>query len=364
MIIDECSTYPSDLLQALMTEVVEPATLDVGGRIILAGTPGPTLTGYWYRRSGPGVAGVHRADLRSNPHLMRSIAPGPERDQAIEDFLAQVREDNGWDEYSPTYQREWLGLWAQDDDVLVFPLSSANDGAYGEGLHGLPTTTESGFPLSAYDWRFVIGVDVGFTSASAYVVMATHPSLRRSFVLHCEKHTQQLIKDMAAVLRRLRAQFSVRIGTTSRPPRVVIDSGGMGKQHAEELRLAMGIANEPADKRDKASAIVVLRDAVLSGRLALMAGTDALKSEWHVLRWADNRESIAADQEDHATDAAIYAYRYLRDHTRVEPEPKPPEGSSAWANAQEDEMEQAALRAHRRARARAKRQSTRAGRVA
>ncbi len=388
-IVDECGIYPSHLLEVLMDEVLEPATIDTGGWMVFGGTPGYVLTGRWYQISGPhmgtanGANGpeydpeaancpVYRGNLRSNPHLMSKLPP-EERAAAVEAILEDVRQRNGWDESHPTYVREWLGLWAQDDEALVFPLA-ANRNDYpgaGGGPWGLPATTHSGFPLTAADWQVVIGVDVGHTSPSAYVVLATHPSLTRAFVIHAEKHSGQLIRDMANMLRHLKHTYAVRWGGRERVPTVVIDAGGMGKQHAEELRRVMGIPNVPADKRDKASAIAMARDALLSGRLQLLrtgiGGDDPsgpLADEWHVLVWNEARDGIADDQEDHATDAALYAYRHIRNHTRNEPTPGPKPGTRAWADDEAKRMELQAMQQHKRQQQASRKRRKKAGRVA
>ena len=348
-IVDECGTYPSDLLKELIEDVLEPGTADVGGRLIFAGTPGPTLLGTWYDMSGPAANGaIYRGDMRSNPHMRRDLPP-EERASALVAFLAAVRKKRGWTETSATYMREWLGLWAQDDDALVFPLDAARNYYPGEGVelaangwHGLPSHTESGFPLPHADWRVVIGMDVGFTQSNAYVVVATHPNLMRSYVLEARKRTEQLIEGAELELRDLRQKYAVRWGGRERLPVVVVDAGGMGKIHAETLRRKMGLMVEAADKRDKASSISTTRDDTLSGRVMYVrqdeTGQDPCKplvDELHVLCWNKGRDGIADGQEDHATDAELYALRRLRDYTRTEPDPGPEHGSAEWHRQEE-----------------------------
>ena len=358
-IVDECGIYPSHLLEVLIDEVLEPATVDVGGWMVFGGTPGYVLTGRWYDMTGPhaGTANdgtyredgdaanssVYRGNLRSNPHLMASLPPDARAD-AVDAFLRDVLERNGWTESHPTYVREWLGLWAQDDEALVFPLAAnandypGGDGSLKSGPWGLPDQTETGFPLSSADWRVVIGMDVGFTQSNAYVVVATHPSLKRSFVLEARKASGQLIEDAERELRALRSMYAVRWGGRERLPTLVIDGGGMGKIHVETLRRKMGIPNEAADKRDKASSISITRDEILSGRVQFrrqgLGGEDPcalLVNELHVLVWNKDRDGIEDGQDDHATDAFLYAMRRLRDYTRHEPTPGPREGTELWA---------------------------------
>lgn len=373
-IVDECGIYPSHLLEVLMDEVLEPATIDTGGWMVFGGTPGYVLTGRWYQISGPhmgtanGASGpeydpeaancpVYRGNLRSNPHLMSKLPP-EERAAAVEAILEDVRQRNGWDESHPTYVREWLGLWAQDDEALVFPLA-ANRNDYpgaghdlGDGPFGLPSHSTTGIRLAVADWRIVIGVDVGFTAANAYAVVATHPSLTRSFVLRTFKRREQFIPEMGRELRKLREDFAISWHGRRYQPSVVIDAGGMGKIHAATLSAKLGVPVKPADKREKGSSIAVTRDEVKSGRIAVLRldqwGEDpnaALADEWHVLVWNEKRDGIADDQEDHATDAVLYALRDLRDFTRKEPPNKPKKGTPEWHARKEAEEIEALERA-------------------
>jgi hypothetical protein len=368
-IIDECGIYPSSLLETLIDEVLEPATVDTGGWLVFGGTPGYVLVGRWYELSGPHVkesanCGVYRGNLRSNPHL-RSDLPPEARAEAVEAFLADVRERNGWGEDHPTYVREWLGRWAQDDEALVFPLSAkANDypdaeKPLGKGPFGLPSHTDTGVRLSIADWRIGIGVDVGYTASNAYVVAATHPSLPRWYILRAYKRAEQLVPDMARELRTLRKDYAIRHAGQERMPFVVIDAGGMGKIHAETLQRRLGVPVRPADKREKGSSIALTRDDLLSGRGQLVRldewgedPTEALADEWHVLVWNDDRDGIEDGQEDHATDAALYVVRELRDFTQKEPPRGPKKGTPEWHALEEEkaiaEMERKAEAAHRR----------------
>jgi hypothetical protein len=208
-IVDECGTYPSDLLESLRDEVLEPATIDTGGRMIFSGTPGPTLSGAWYEMSGPQASDVHRGTLLDNPHLMRHLPP-EQRRAAIVEFLAEVRERNGWTEESPTYVREWLGKWAQDDSVLVFPFEPERNGwTPAAGPLGLPSHSTTGVLLAVQDWRAVVALDAGYTDANGYAVLATHPHRREVFVLEAHKRRGQLIEAAAQEIRTLRERYTI-----------------------------------------------------------------------------------------------------------------------------------------------------------
>lgn len=329
-IVDECGVYPSDLLRALIDDVLEPATVDYDGRMVFAGTPGPTLEGVWYQMTGPQAEGVHRGTLRDNPYLRADV----------ERFLAELRESKGWSEDHPTYVREYLGLWVQDDSVLVFPFSVERNGyePSASGPHGLPTHTTTGHRLTLRDWVVVVALDAGYVDANGYAVVATHPNVRESYIIATHKRRKQLIEQAAREIRTLLERYSIE----GQEPRLIVDAGGMGKIHAATFGRKYGLAVIPADKRDKPSSISLTRDDTLSGRLKVFAGeqNDAVRGEFAVLGWDKKREGIADGQEDHATDAALYALRDLRNFTQAPPPSEPEKGTGAWWKKQERLMEE------------------------
>ncbi len=348
-IVDECGVYPSDLLQSLREDVLEPTTVDFDGAMIFAGTPGPTLEGVWFELSGPtvptydartGRAGVHRGTLLENPFLMRHL-PIEERRAAIEGWLAAKREKHGWTELSPTYIREYLGRWVQDDSVLVFPFSAERNGyePSANGPHGLPAHTPTGVLLTVTDWLVVLAVDVGVVDAMGYAVVATHPALRESYVLSVHKRRGQLIDSAAQEVRLLLDMFAVG----GRAPILVVDAGGMGKVHAETFGQKYGLAVVPAEKTEKTSSIMMTRDDVQSSRIKVFAGEccDAIRAEWAVLGWNDKRDGIADGQEDHGTDGVLYGMRYLRNYTQKVPGREPEEGTPEWYAREARRMEEA-----------------------
>ena len=89
-----------------------------------------------------------------------------------------------------------------------------------------------------------------------------------------------------------------------------------------------------------------------------------LADEWHVLVWNKDRDGIADGQEDHATDAGLYALRRLRDYTRAEPAPPLKQGTAEWQREEERKMEAAAMRQPKNRMRSNSRRSRTAGKVA
>lgn len=323
-ILDECGAVAPKIFSYLYDDVLEPSTLDFGGQLGFAGTPGPTLAGGWFDMTGPqskAAVPVHRGTIYDNPHI-----------SDVEAKLAAIRERRGWSETHPTFLREYLGQWVQDESALVYPYDPTRN-----GLACLPTLTSTGVPLDG-QWRHVIIVDVGYAHAAAFTVMAAHPMLRDDYVLRSYKRRGWLVHQYAEELRRLRQDFP--------RARIVMDTGGMGKQHAEELTRRFALPIEAADKREKKSAIQVTRDRLIAGRLKILdtPDNDDIRDEAAVLGWDDKHEQHHPDQDDHCWDTVLYGMRALYHYTQEEPKPGPEPGSEEWLEREQERMFQAQIK--------------------
>ena len=159
---------------------------------------------------------------------------------------------------------------------------------------------------------------MGVVDATAIAVVAAHPHDPREWVVRTEKHTRWITDQLAGRLRELRAIYP------GAP--IVLDTGGMGRLHAEELQRRFALPIRAAEKREKESAIRVSRDLLLAGRIIVLTGpaNDALRDEWAALGWdkTGRLPDPNATHGDHASDATGYALRALR-HYRAGEEPAP-----------------------------------------
>jgi hypothetical protein len=300
VIVDECGAQADYLLRPLVVDVLRPALMDHGGSLVLGGTPAPLLAGFWYERDGPHST-VRAARWRW------TIADNPLFAGRWQDELAAVREENGWDESNPTYQREYLGIWVQDLSVLVYPFDPAFN-----AVDELPRRSPTGVALPPGDWRHVIGVDVGQTSATAMVVLGTHRLLPDEYLVHSEGRPGMLTHEIAGRLRELVTIYHAGI---------VLDSGGMGAQHAAEFAARFPLPITPAKKTEKRAQIRSFRDRLIAGRIKLLnlPTLDPVRDEWAVLGWDPAAHGLDHHpaQADHFSDAALYADRELA-HYRAE----------------------------------------------
>lgn len=307
VVVDECGAMPSELLRALVNDVLRPGLMDHQGMLTLAGTPGPVLAGFWFEQAAP--EGMRSSKAR---RWEWTIHHNPLFAGRVDSELAAVLEENDWAPSNITYRREYGGEWVQDESVLCYPYDPQRN-----GISSLPDKTPKGYRLTPKRWRHIIGVDVGTTKdAMAIVVLACHPALKDDYLVHAEAHTAMLTDTLISRLRALLRRYPHAV--------IVIDSGGMGAAHALELQQA-GLPLLDAKKTAKASAVRILHDRVLSGRFKLLTlpSLDGVRKEWAALGWDDDHLQHHPDQPDHYSDATLYALREMRHYYTREDMEKP-----------------------------------------
>ena len=284
-VIDECQSIKTSILERLVGDILEPASLDLDGRIWMFGTPAAGSAGYFYDADQMMMSSWerHHWTLLDNPHL-----PGAEQ------WLERTREENNWDVEDATYRREYLGEWVRDDDSLVYNFSRGRN---------LVEVLPDG------EWQYCLGVDLGFVDATAFVVVAWSRVHPETFVIAAEKHTGMVSEDIARRVTILDGEYGGFL-------RVVADTGGLGKMVVEEISRRHAIKIYPAQKREKHAHIKLLNSDLKKGKLLFLEGTGTreLVDEMELLEW-DNVERYKGrfierqDQDNHATDALLYVWR-------------------------------------------------------
>ena len=342
VIIDECGSQKDALLRLLVLDVLRPAMMDYGGQLVLGGTPGPALVGYWYEMSGP-------QRVANCPLYEWTIFDNPLFDGRAAEELAEIRLENEWTEQTVTYVREYLGRWIQDASVLVYPFDVAKN-----LIVALPTHTSSGYRVRDQDWSWRLGMDCGIVDLMTFVVVGAHRALPGSYICHAEGYAGMLTGQVGAKIREIHA-FKRSDGSLRFPRmRNKLDTGGMGKVHAEELTRMHGIVIEAAVKTEKASTIRTFRDRLLAGGVQLLdvPELDCLRAEWATLGWDAKQEQHDPNGEDHYSDATIYADRDLKAYRWDPSRGKPaavPGTPEHMAEMERQEMEREAAQERRQA---------------
>jgi hypothetical protein len=313
--IDEAQQFP--YLAELVEDSIEPALLDFNGWLALIGTPSPIPIGMFFEASrGEHGWSQHHWTMLDNPYLPDAA-----------NWLRNKREKSGWTESHPRYRREYLGEWVLDGDALVYPLQLARNGAA---------------PMPDGARTRVLGVDLGSTGTTAFVVVATVCGWPGYWVEHCSVLRGASVSRVCDEVRRLRTEYDAY--------RVVVDAGGLGGAYVEELRTRYGIAAEAAVKQHKLAYIEHIRSDILAGLLHVSPAARDLWDEAAALQWRDDRSGYDDRMPDHCLDALLYAWRALRPEREADHTPPPEPGTPEWYEREAREARDARRRQVERAR--------------
>jgi hypothetical protein len=367
-IIDEAKSYPPDLLRELMVDVLRPALLDRRGTLMLIGTPGTILDGPFYEGTFPGAL-----DDKDHPYSRTYDAPeefwvkNPHRhtwrysrhswtakdNTALPHLWADallIKEQEGWGDSHPTWCREYLGQWVSSDDAFVYAYASlvGKDPGRVQWKPDLtqPRTVDSGSGAKhglppGTDYRYVLGMDLGFEDDFALVVGAYDLESGVLYHVYDFKLNHQDVYQVADHLSRAIDRFDGRIDAA------VADNVGSGKMVIETLNRRHGFNIQPAEKREKWDFIELLNADFHSGKCKLIPGSD-LDFEMRTLQFdlgKGSKELLARTGRlrehpglpNHLCDAFLYLWRYSY-HTYATPVTRGPSpGSDQWYSARERE---------------------------
>lgn len=326
VIIDEAQIFPSETLQLMIEDVYGPTLEDVGGQIIVLGTPGIVCAGKWYEMTQEERAkrergwSVHQWSVLDNPFMAHMKARLPE-----------MKAERGWADDNPTYLREWCGKWVNDTSALFY---SGFDPS--RNLHDRPEES-----LRGGEWMHSLGWDIGLRDAMALTVWAFHPhepdayeawSWKRSDWRPTDVPTDEIARQVGLLQAR---GFNFRS--------MVADTGGLGalvvqefNQRHRELRVFF----EAAKKSEKHAHVELLNADFRAGRAKLRRGSVyALeiavlpKDPGDPMKPPDTNKLPEEDPRfpNHSCDSGLYGWRAAQ-HWLAEPLPTPPPpfNSAAW----------------------------------
>lgn len=315
--IDEAQAFRS-YLQELIDDVLSKALFDHNGTLCLIGTPGLVPAGYFYEASHSAQWSNHSWTMFQNPWL--EIKSG----KTVMELVTADCERMGVSIDDPKIQRENYGRWVVDPNARVFH--------YVE-----PKNNFEALPDHKDQWEYIIGVDIGFDDSDAIAVIGWHPKLKETYLVYEEVKDKQGITELAESIEKLIKQYN--------PLKVVMDTGGLGKKIAEEIKKRFAIAVEPAEKSRKFEFIELLNDALRTRKFFAKKTSrfaqDSLLVEWDRDTKLDKPKISDAYHSD-ICDAVLYAFREAL-HWLYEPEVyKPKRGTAEYFEKEEKEMEEMA----------------------
>lgn len=287
VVIDEVASYRGHL-DEMIDEILIPALTDYKGTLLLIGTPTSDFGSMFYRATAAPSAEwtAFHWTMHDNPFI-----EGP--DEVISDLKRRKR----WADDNPILLREYYGQWTKNDSELVYRFNPQRNVAT-----QLPQLAEH-----------VLGIDLGFRDACAFVVLGFDRSSPAVYVRKAFKQSGLLPSEVAGIVSELSRTF----GFTA----IVCDEGGLGKSIAEEFRRRFGLPVKPAEKTQKRAYIELCNSDFVDGKIKVPEDCPLIE-EWTTILWDELRKLPAEGQEDHLSDAFLYAWRECRHYLYEEP-PKP-----------------------------------------
>lgn len=318
-VVDECASFRQDL-HALVFGTIKPALTDYGGDLALVGTPG-NLKNYFYDVTSGKAPGwsVHTWSALDNPHVS----------QHWKTEIAELVAANPRIVETPLFRQHYYGEWTVDTTKLVYRYEAVTN-----DIPAVPTAEGA--------WRYVMGIDLGYTDDTAIVVAAYSEFDPTLYIVHAQKRPKIIISQVAEWIQNLRKRFPVDT--------FIVDNAA--KQSVEELRQRYSLPLEPAEKAGKADAIAMMNSDLITGRIRVLQPHCApLTEEWSALVWDERAEPRLLEHPscpNHCSDAALYAWRYATNYAAM-PAPKraPPLHTEEALREQEDREDAEALREER-----------------
>lgn len=282
--IDECQSFRPHI-EELIDDVISKALFDYSGQLCLIGTPGMVPAGYFFSCANSSAWAHHAWTMFNNPFLERKSG------KPVLTLIQNDCERMGVPITHPKIQRECYGRWVTDLDSLVFKYDASKN-HYGSIDY-------------SRDWEFVIGVDLGFDDADAIAVVGWHKHQKIAYLVEEFVKNKQGITELAEQIELLIKKFD--------PLKVVIDSGGLGKKIAEEMRKRYTLPIVAAEKSRKFEFIELLNDAMRCERFYAKKDSrfaqDSLLVEWDYDKSTPDKLKISDGYHSDICDAVLYAFR-------------------------------------------------------
>jgi PBSX family phage terminase large subunit len=281
--IDEAQNFPT-YLETMIEEDLIPTLRDLGGEMLVTGTPGPLKRGFFYDISTNGRWESHTWTAFQNPHMHNP----PIRD--LEVTLSEERAATGKDKNDPKYIRETYGVWQEDLDSLVFKFKAERNVAPAI----LPT-----------NMTYIFGIDLGYNDADAIAVLGYSATTNKVYLVEERLERKQGITELVNQIEALRLKYD--------PVKMVMDAGGLGKKIQEEIQKRYTIPLEAADKNRKLEYIELLNDDLRTGRLQAYKGSQ-FEEDCYLVQWDRDSEDpsklvISKSFHSDICDAVLYAWR-------------------------------------------------------
>lgn len=313
--IDEAQAFRA-YIRELVDDVLAKSLYDFNGTLALTGTPPPIPAGYFHDCVHSDKWSRHSWNMLANPHIKRKSGREPL------ELILEDCERMGVTMDDPKIQRECWGKWSRDLNSLVLRWTAEKSGY-----------TEEPF---SREWQNVLGIDLGWSDADAIAVIGWPKEEPIAYLREESVKSKQGITELVAEIERLIGKYD--------PCSIVMDTGGLGKKIAEELRKRYALPIKAAEKTRKYEFLELLNDALRTGRFRARADSqfvhDSMLLQWD--RDRSNGDKLVVSDVFHSdiTDAALYGYREALHWLHVPEKLKPRPGSVEAFKLETDAMEE------------------------
>ena len=334
IIIDEAQSQDNQEggpLRYFIESILEPTLIDHRGTLVMTGT-GPRTRGIlwaqvWENEGNRWPGFRMNWNLLDNPMIEKG-----------EEVLSKIRQDHNWNENNNTFIREYLGKVSYDDDALVYRLTKDNFYTKEELRQWILQQ-----PIT--DIRFTAGLDYGFVTSDAFVMVVWSLSSDKKFLVAEYKKNRsgwaELIQDVKnkvdEVLRdpiysreEIIMPQDPRWDTTrtmytpyAEPQKLFIEKDFKvwaeyatgGQKTAVDFRRE-GIPVVDAYKANKAQSVELLREEVLSRNLKVPEGGIFQEETLYTVFGRDENDNLTREIDDKLyhpdlADALLYAFHII-----------------------------------------------------
>lgn len=321
--IDEAQSFRS-YIQELIDDVIAPALMDYAGTLVLIGTPGPILAGYFYECwSNDQAWSKHHWTFWDNPFISQKSTLSHK-----EVFQRELKR-RGALVSDPSIQREWFGKWINDSDSLLIK--------YNKEKNDYATVPD----IKPRNYNYVMGIDLGFNDADALAVLAWDDASPTTYLVEESIVPKQDLTELVNEINKLRKKYDIS--------KMVIDEGGLGKKLAEEMRRRHKLPVEAAEKTRKMENVAFLNDALRTGMFKAKEKSRFAQDTYlvEIDRDKSKPDKIVVSDRYHSDiiDAVLYAFKLSPAYSFEPPKPKPKYGTPEWAEQETDNMFEAELNA-------------------
>lgn len=284
VIIDEGAFFRQDL-HKLVYEILRPSVIDYDGTIAIISTTSNLTNTLYYNITNNKVPGweLFKWSAYDNPYI---------KDKWHKE-IELLKANNPAVVDTPFFKRMYLNEWYIDEKGLIYKFNKDIN-----KVVSLPNK-------DIKQWKYVLGIDLGYTDATAFAVCAYNEYDPQLYVVDAYSKSELIVSDVAEEIKNLNKKYKFQT--------MVID--GASKQVVEELKRRHQLPLIIAEKQDKRGYIEMLNSDLILGNIVLTDKANDLLTEWSTLVWDERALEKGQYKEhpncpNHISDAFLYAWRW------------------------------------------------------